>query len=347
MHAIPLTPELVAGAVSVEETETYLQPWRLPHTEAWQFISPAETLLQTMAHTSGVRLRFRTDATALKLTLSPLSAVRQDLAFRQGPAFDMTDAQGDLLESQVGHEGDTEVVFSELPGELQTLELWLPQDAPTQLRGLEIEEGASLAPVADERPRWLTYGSSLTHCVRAFSPARTWPAIVARRHGLNLTSLGYGGNCQMESRLGMMIRDLPADLITLKLGINCINGALNGRTFAPAVMGLICLIRERHPTTPITVISPIAYPPNETEPNRVDMTIGKMREAIEEVVCRFQDHGDPSIAYVNGLKVFSLEEIAQHSKDQCHPGAEGIELQAENFDREVMQPLLKRAGVGR
>ena len=195
-------------------------------------------------------------------------------------------------------------------------------------------------PVEDNRLRWVTYGSSLTHCVRAHSPARTWPAIVARRRGLHLTSLGFGGQCHLDAMVGMVIRDLPADLITLKLGINTIGGTLGARTYPSAIVGLVQIIREKHPDTPVALVSPMGYPPHETAPNVVNYTIGGMRRDMEAVHRRLVALGDKNLIYVNGLDVFNLELIDRYAEDQCHPDADGIEVQAENFDRAVMERLI-------
>ena len=211
-------------------------------------------------------------------------------------------------------------------------EVWLPHTSPIEVTGLAVSPGRSCEPAADARPKWITYGSSLTHCRRAHSPARTWPAIVARRRRWHLTSLGFGGNCCLEPMLGIAIRDLPADFISLKLGINCINnGALSARTFKAAVIGLVQIIRERHPDTPLALISPIGFPPHETRPNLVGYTIGGMRDDIEDACDRLSRRGDGNLYHFNGLELFSLDEIAQYAEDQCHPDADGIELMAEHF----------------
>jgi hypothetical protein len=52
-----------------------------------------------------------------------------------------------------------------------------------------------------------------------------------------------------------MIRDEPADIISLKLGINLHNmTSATHRTFAPMALGFIQTIREGHPITPILII---------------------------------------------------------------------------------------------
>lgn len=64
--------------------------------------------------------------------------------------------------------------------------------------------------------------------------------------------------------VGRIIRDLPADYITLKLGINVDQGDLTLRTFAPNAIGLIQIIRKKHPHTPLEIISPFISAPRET-----------------------------------------------------------------------------------
>lgn len=340
MTSLSVNADFIHGAVSVEQTATYLQPWRVPHERRELFLAPNDRLLKQMAHTAGIRLRFITDSSSLRLRVHPLQNVRQDLPFRKGPAFDLT-LDGELIDSVCTREGDQEVAFDNLPRVEQPLELWLPQDAAVRLSSVEVEDGASFRAAPDPRPRWLTYGSSLTHCVRAYSPARTWPAVLARRHDLNLTCLGLGGECHLEPLVGMMIRDLPADYLSLELGVNCIRGSYNERTFGAAVMGLICIIREKHLETPMVVFSPMAYPQFETTPNEVGMTIGAMRETIADVVQRLQRAGDRHLRYVNGLDVFGFDLLARYSKDESHPNAEGILVQADQVDQHVLRPLLE------
>ena len=73
--------------------------------------------------------------------------------------------------------------------------------------------------------------------------------------------------------VGRMIRDLPADLIGLKLGINMMSGSCNDRTFRAAAIGLIQTIRDGHADTPMAVVSPIYNAPREQTPNPVGMSV--------------------------------------------------------------------------
>ena len=63
------------------------------------------------------------------------------------------------------------------------------------------------------------------------------------------------------------MRDTPADLISVKIGINLVNTDLMRlRAFAPAVHGFLDTIRDGHPTTPLLVVSPLFCPIHEDTP---------------------------------------------------------------------------------
>jgi len=332
----PLADQFFQGHIELERGDGWLKPWRLPHRCRALFPSPDEGLLGRAETTSGVRLRLATEARHLRLHFQPLSTEAPAME-RAAFHLDLT-IEGELLCSVAVPPGGDRADFENLPAGDKVVEIWLSQEIPMALTALKGD--APCRPADDRRPRWVTYGSSLTHCVRAHSPARTWPAIVARRRGLHLTNLGFGGQCHLDPMLGTVIADLPANYITLKLGINTVGGTLAARTYPAAVIGLVHLIRQKHPNTPLALVSPMGYPPHETTPNAVGYTVTGMRRDMEDVYHRLTSLGDDRLIYVDGLEVFNLELIERYTEDQCHPDSDGIEVQAANFDRAVMDRLL-------
>ena len=84
---------------------------------------------------------------------------------------------------------------------------------------------------------------------------------------MELINLGFGGSALLDPFTARAIRDTPADLISVKIGINLVNTDLMRlRAFAPAVHGFLDTIREGHPTTPLLVVSPILCPIHEDTP---------------------------------------------------------------------------------
>jgi hypothetical protein len=235
------------------------------------------------------------------------------------------------------------VRFEGLPAGDNTYAVWLSQSAPVLLRSIGVPDDAKLEPVTDRRPRWITYGSSISHCGAAHSPARTWPATAARMGDLALTCLGYGGQCHLDPMIARMIRDTPADMISLKVGINIQGGSsLSPRTFKPAVIGAVQIIREKHPDTPIAVISPIISPPRETTDNAVGLSLSKMRAELEDAVARLVSvTGDCNLYYFNGLDLFGEDLVADYLPDLLHPNGDGYEIMGRRF-AELILPTLRR-----
>jgi lysophospholipase L1-like esterase len=330
MQQILLSEEYIHGAVSIEQKELGLKPWRIPYEKATLF---AEPLLEKAEMPAGVRVGLVSTTQLVQLVVEP-SAVER--------AFDCV-VNDELVETFILAPDSNEVCFTNLAPENKRIEIYLPPKAPVIICSLTIEDDAIYTPLIVDRPRMITYGSSITHAAGAASPAQTWPAIVARRQQLHLTSLGFGGQCHIEPMVACMIRDLPAAFISLCLGINVMGqSSLSERTFGSAVLGMVSIIREKHPRIPLVVQSPIYASERETVENRVGLTTVKMRAVILNVVTQLKTMGDTNLYYVDGLLIFG-EEHKQYLVDKLHPSADGYRLIADNYERVVMQEL----GIGR
>ena len=335
----PVTEAYIQGAVSAPRVGDALYPCRLPHSLKHLFPGPGDQLWGRARCASSVRLRMETDATSLALTFHPLA--KPDDKVIPGHAFDLV-VGNKIRRTALCHGGDTEVRFNKTGSGLHVLEVWLPPSCHVGLKSITARGATVLRPMPDRRPMWVTWGSSLTHCVRAGSASRTWPATVARRYDLNLVNMGFGGSCHLEPAVAMVIRDLPASFISMKLGINAINGSLSARTYPPLVAAAVAIIREKHPHTPIVLISPLANPPREKTPSTANYTLEAMRSDMESVHHAIVEAGDMNLYYVSGLDLFGIEDITKHAKDQLHPDAKGIDLQAVKFSQLVMPMLLGR-----
>lgn len=279
--------------------------------------------------TSGVSARWLTGASALEIELrGPEDARPTDVLVDGVLHARLATAVGGALQRVA------------LPAGEHVVELWLPQLGLVQLRSVTFWGG----PAVSVRPaglRWITYGSSITHCSAADGPSETWPALVARRYDWQLTSLGLGGQCQLDPIVARTIRDTPADLVSLCLGVNVHNASTySARTFQSQVVGFLQTVRDGHPDTPMVVIGPIASPSREDEPCETGMTLREIRRAVASAVTSLRNLGDLRMEYVDGRSVLNVAEAPGYLHDGLHPSPDGYRLMAQR-----LAPILAKAAA--
>ena len=375
MQSIPLEkgPVQVTGSFDFDFKDTGMIPRRLPEWSRIQ-VQPFVDVVVSMA--SGIRLEFVTDSERIELDArlarfnlgsgSVADAVF-DLEIDHGDPVSALGDGGDLfsmdMDSPQGYriepgEGCT-VVFNNLGSQLKRCSLWLPANARVELQELRICDTATISPAPDsKRPRWVHHGSSISHCMEATQPTGTWPVVAARLADVEVINLGFGGACHMDQFVARTMRDTPADFLSLKVGINVVNGdTLKERTFAPALHGFLDTIREGKPDTPILIISPIFCPLHEDVPGPSvpgpdgkftaiagheeirtgSLTLEKVREIISSVVDARRLAGDSNLHYLDGLELFG-EADAGDLPDNLHPNAAGYARMGERFSDRVFVP---------
>ncbi|MCY1136943.1 lipase [Actinoplanes sp. Pm04-4] len=378
MITTPVTVDLIRGAVELEQTAQGLLPHRLP---AWARAQGNDPQLTTVeAQPSGVRVVFRTKSTVIDLVTAPTKLVQLGAPPQPEGVYDLY-ADGVLAGQQSVTGGTTVTIdlatgaveaapgepglahFSGLSPTLKTVEIWLPHREKTELVELRTDEPVEPAP-ASGRPRWLHHGSSISHGSNAASPSTTWPAVAAARGGYELTNLGFGGSALLDPFTARTMRDLPADLISFKMGINVVNADLmRVRAFGPAVHGFLDTLREGHPSTPLVVVSPIYCPIHEDTPGpgAFDMaalaegrlsfiatgdpaeraagklTLNVIRDELARIVAE-RAKSDPQLSYLDGRELYGEADFAVRPlPDQLHPDAASHLSMGERFADRVFR----------
>jgi len=366
--------EALRGVARMDKTERGLSLSRLPE---WTYAQHAhEPGVAKMAERlAGAHIDIETDATNIKVTYRSLRDSNPSTNWISGPSTIAVTTEGfeqsishsngdlrvwnfDVIEQEI--EGEDSVAEFELPpsDKARIVQVWLPQNCPIEL--ISIEANADWQPPSfGFQPLWVHYGSSISHCEDADGPLGVWQVAAARELGLDVYNLGLGGCANLEQFAARTIRDMPAQLISLKLGINVVNNAsYTARTFGPAVHGFIDTIRDAHKTTPILVISPVCCPAHEDNPGPSqttadgmvkgqphsrhswigELTLRGIREILSELVA-VRAATDPNIYYMDGLQLFNETE-ALTMPDGIHPDAAGYLKIASNFVERVPRAWL-------
>lgn len=311
------------GLVALCREGDWWQPWRLPPERIDTAHAP--TLTERARMPAGARIGMRTDATRVSIAIDG-DAGDDNLAFS---LVDIV-VDGELahrLPVVAGRGG----VAADVPAGDKEIEIWLPQYGVVRVGEVRLYGHTEVVPAPRTGPRWVTYGSSITHCKEAAGPSETWPALVARRNDWRLTCLGFGGECHLDHLVARTIRDADADLISMCLGINIYGGSTFGlRSLASAVSGFIETVRDGHPETPIVVITPIFSPARETQPNLAGMTLVEVREQVAAAAETLMRLGDDRLTLIDGLEIMGADE-AHMLPDDLHPSADGYRLMAERL----------------
>jgi lysophospholipase L1-like esterase len=368
----PITPDLFYGAVDIEHTADGILPHRLP---AWARAQcPDAQLAMAEAQPSGVRLVFRTEAQTIELVTLPTKRAYGNLPPRPDGVYDLlidgrltqqASAQGGRVlnidiatgASSLAPGVPQTLRFAGLPAESKTVEIWLPHDETTELVALRSD--APVTPIASTgKRRWLHHGSSISQGSTAATPTGIWPAVAAGRAGVELFNLGFSGNALLDPFVARTMRDMPADLISIKMGINLVNTDLmRARAFGPAVHGFLDTVREGHPQTPLLVISPICCPIHEDTPGPTQfvaaalregrllfrasgnakearqgkLTLRVIREQLRSIVQQ-RAQTDPNIHYLDGTSLYGASDNERLPlPDELHPDAATHQLMGERF----------------
>ncbi|MFF1721721.1 GDSL-type esterase/lipase family protein [Streptomyces sviceus] len=351
----PVTADLLRGALDVEHTERGVLPHRLPARARAQ--NTDDQLAMAESQPSGVRLAFRTRATAVELDTLPTKRAYVGAPPRPDGVYDLVvdgrpAGQGSVRDGNVitvdMTAGTSEVRpgtpgtvrFAGLSGEIKDVEIWLPHNETTELIALRTDAPVEPAPRGDRRV-WLHHGSSISHGSDAASPTGIWPAVAATLGGVELINLGLAGSALLDPFTARAVRDSPADLISVKIGINIVNHDLMRlRAFGPAVHGFLDTIREGRPDTPLLVVSPILCPMHEDTPGPCFPDVGELGEGR----LRFRTMGDPAERASGKLTLQVIrEELARIVKQRAAEDPhlhylDGRELYGEDDSAELPLP---------
>ena len=383
MITTPITPDLVDGVAELELVERGMRLHRLPRRVRERDADAQLSLME--AQPSGARVAVTTDASRLELDvhatrigyrMMPRPRGVIDVVVDGVPLRSHTLTAGDAVEidpstgARSSTPGGTDtIVLDELPPGPKTIELWLPHNETVDLVGLRSD--APVEPAPRTGRLWVHHGSSISQGSNATHPTGIWPVVAARRAGVRLRNLGFGGSALVDPFLARVIRDAPADLISVKLGINVVNlDAMRERSFVSAVHGFLDTIRDGHPTTPLLLVSPLHCGIHEETPGpgAIDLasigggpvrfiatgdhgdtaqgrlTLQVIRDALVEVVASRRD--DPHLHSLDGRTVYGASDAEHHPlPDALHPDSETHRLIGDRFVDLAFAPTGAFAGA--
>ncbi len=275
--------------------------------------------------TAGVRLSFTTDSSFLRITYRMTKASSRTFGW-----FDVY--ENGVLTDHFG--GDTTQVLEDthetrLADGNKRVDVYFPWSAAAVVKDMELEDGSSIAPVA-EKLTMLSFGDSITQGYDALFPSMSYQCRMAAALDANCLNKGIGAECFCPGLLTGR-EEISPDLITVAYGTNDWNGR-DRASFEENCRGFFHALCEQYPGTQVCMITPI-WRSDNTKQTPFGAPLSEAVALLEDIC---EDY--PAITVIRGDD-FTPRVGDFYSDGYLHPNDLGFCLYAESLIRELLEKL--------
>lgn len=311
---------------------------RMPHAVAHSVDNESVQVLYL--HTSGLRLRFRTDSQRIILRCTWKSrTVFDHMPMTGSSCFDL---YADGVYTNVFRPGSVPADTTPIPLEngyescftfptkaMRDILINFPLYNDISSLNLYLEIDAQVLPgdfYTYEKPV-LFYGSSITQGGCASHPGNCYSHIISRRLDTNFINLGFSGGCRAELEMAEYIANLDMSVFVYDYDHNSASAEYLEQTHER----LFKIVRQRQPELPILMVS-VA---DQTFGDQTDRRKAIIRKTYENAVAA----GDKHVYFLDGQTIYQEVGLDYCTVDGCHPNDLGFWCMA-NAIGEIVKTLL-------
>lgn len=304
---------------------------RMP-TEIAEKINPSVSALHY--HTSGGRIRFRTDSSQILLrsVLPPFD--KFDHMPKTGFAcFDLY-ADGEYVNSfrhsskrTVGNTYDSTISFKER--KMRNILINFPLYNGVDDVYIALDDDAIIeapTPYTHEKP-FVVYGSSITQGGCASHPGNAFPNQLSRRFDIDFINLGFSSGGLAELEMAEYIASLDMSMFLFDYDHN----ALTTEYLQETHERMFKIIREKHPNIPIIMATASDY----------SFDLDERRAVIKATYDNAVASGDKNVYYIDGRTIYAPVGRSLCTVDHIHPNDIGFLMMANAYGK-VMDEILNK-----
>lgn len=220
--------------------------------------------------------------------------------------------------------------YTALPGGMRHYCLYLPLYNGVKEFRIGLPEGAAVLPgrmPRIEKPV-VFYGSSITQGGCACKAGGCYTTVLARRLDAAQINLGFSGSGRGESCMAEYIASLEMSAFVLDYDHNAPDAEHLQRTHEP----FFRIVREKHPTLPIIMISCPDFDRNPVQ-NAL------RRDIIRRTYDNARAAGDENVYFIDGETLFGATDRDMCTVDGCHPNELGFLRMADGIEPVLRQAL--------
>jgi hypothetical protein len=310
---------------------------RLPARWKERFREPVWALAQ---EPSGGRIRFQTDSTHLGIVAeNPGFSNMHHMASVGENGLDVYVDGAYLSSAWPDKEGKIAREWQIGRGrKIRAVTIYLPLYKPVKIHELTFDLEAQIVqprPYVIPKPV-VYYGSSITQGGCASNAGGSSQAILERRLNADFVNLGFSGNGMGEPALAEAICELDPSIIVLDFW-----GNPSPEQYSAALPPFVEILRRKFPRVPILVTSPFYFPAEAVSVESVRAQSSK-RETARGFVEQRRKAGDRRIAFVDGLKMLSPEQV-DGLVDGVHCNSLGFYFNANGLEAALRKALKQSA----
>ncbi|MCF6268961.1 MAG: SGNH/GDSL hydrolase family protein [Melioribacteraceae bacterium] len=305
----------LVGFEWIEEDSVYR---RLPVNPNWEIIEAVDRLSNK---TAGGQVRFRTDSKVIfiKVVLEKKSSMSRMSASGQS-AFDLYITENGIKRylKTAGFSSDsvryTSRLFSSDETKLRdfTLNFPLYNGVKSLYIGLEQDSKIDKPLLFSNVNKFVIYGTSITQGGYVSRPGMAYSNIISRKLDAQFVNLGFAGNGRGEPELAHLINEISdVGFIILDYEANA------NHTIQKNINPFIDILREKHSTTPILIMSKTRYTAAQ-EGSEMYKTLMSNRDFQKKMVEERKAKGDDNIYFIDGSEIYG-NDYFECTVDGKHP----------------------------
>lgn len=225
-------------------------------------------------------------------------------------------------------------LFENVPGKMREFRLYLPLYMALQKLELGFSRGARILPPSPTvlRRPVVFYGTSITQGGCASTAANDYVSIVGRLLNIETINLGFSGNGDYAPVMAAYLGEINAALFILDYA------NLGGDELRRRLPPFVEILRKRHPTTPIMLMTPTCYSSYDWSPGTRERSDG-IRDTMLMYYARRRPK-DRNFHLVDGYGMIPFGTDSAHV-DGVHPNDHGFRLVADQLAPLIKQVLLR------
>ena len=324
----------IYGLYNAYENESFK---RMPHGEAMKMNPNIQSLY---THTSGGRIRFRTDSKRIFLRSILSKITRFDHMPKTGvTCFDLY-VDGDYFNSfrhgsysELGKDSKPENAYDSRitldDKKMHDILIHFPLYNPVDDVFIGLDEDAVVLPAEDytHKKPIVFYGSSITQGACASHPGNAYFNILSRRLDTDIINLGFSSGCKGEIPMAEYLANLDMSILVYDYDHNAESTEelkeTHERTFK--------IIREKQPNLPVIMI---------TASDRM-FGIPERKEVIFQTYMNAIEAGDENVYFIDGDTIYAPVGRGLCTVDHIHPNDIGFLMMTHAIEPVIRKILMK------